>query len=116
MSLNILFNLLIYNNDDPTVAREFTEGESPTIEGICILAVDLSQYLAIVPIRKFLIIFFIYIRLLFGKNVIAPVDEMNPDTTKRQESETIKKFKHLLYLKEYQDVYVSLEATPRFNL
>ena len=46
-------------------------------------AVKISLELAIVPIRKFLIIFFIYIRLLFGKNVIAPVNETKPNRLKR---------------------------------
>ena len=79
-------------------------------------AVKISLELAIVPIRKFLIIFFIYIRLLFGKNVIAPVNETKPNKLTREESESIKKFKHLLYLKEYQDVFLSSDVTPRFNL
>ena len=116
MCLNILLNFLIYNNDDPTVAHEFTKGQFVNIEEICMRAVKISLELAIVPIRKFLIIFFIYIRLLFGKNVIAPVNETKPNKLKREESESVKKFKHLLYLKEYQDVFLSSDVTPRFNL
>ena len=81
--LNILLNFLIYNNDDPTVAHEFTKGQFVNIEEICMRAVKISLELAIVPIRKFLIIFFIYIRLLFGKNVIAPVNETKPNRLKR---------------------------------
>ena len=79
-------------------------------------AVKISLELAIVPIRKFLIIFFIYIRLLFGKNVIEPVNVTKPNRPKPRESEAVKKFKNLLYLKEYQDVFLSSDVTPRFNL
>ena len=116
MCLNILFNLLIYNNDDPNVAYEFTEGDYPYIEAICMRALKISLDLSIVPIRKFLIIFFIYIRLLFGSNVIEPVDETMSDTLEGQESETNKEFKNLHYLKEYQDIFLSSDVTPRFHL
>ena len=107
---------MIYNNDDPTVALEFTKGQFVCIEEICMRAVKISLELAIVPIRKFLIIFFIYIRLLFGENVRPPVKETNPNKPPTRESELVKKYKHLLYLKDYQEVFLSSDVTPRFNL
>ena len=79
-------------------------------------AVKISLELAIVPIRKFLIIFFIYIRLLFGKDVRPAIKETKPNKPAARESETLKKHKHLLYLKEYQELFLSPEVTPRFNL
>ena len=82
--LNIVLNFLIYNNDDPTVAHEFTRGQFVCIEEICMKAVKISLELAIVPIRKFLIIFFIYIRLLFGKDVRPAIKETKPYVSSSQ--------------------------------
>ena len=70
-------------------------------------AVKISLELAIVPIRKFLIIFFIYMRLLFGKDACEPIKETKLNKQVSRESENIKKNKHLLYLKEYQEVFLS---------
>lgn len=70
-------------------------------------AVKISLELAIVPIRKFLIIFFIYMRLLFGKDAREPIKETKLNKQVSRESENIKKNKHLLYLKEYQEVFLS---------
>ena len=114
--LNILLNFMIYNNNDPSVAHEFTKGQFVCIEEICMKAVKVSLELAIVPIRKFLIIFFIYIRLLFGKNVRPPVKETKTNKPETRESDTVKKYKHLLYLKEYQELFLGSDVTARFNL
>ena len=48
--------------------------------------------------------------------MIAPVNEIKPGRPKQRESELVKKNKHLLYLKEYQDIFLSSDVTPRFNL
>lgn len=78
-------------------------------------AVRISLELAIVPIRKFLIIFFVYMRLLFGRETRPQVKD--PKAGPTLESENIKKNKHLLYLKEYIDTFLSTEnTTARFNL
>ena len=79
-------------------------------------AIKISIDLAIVPIRKFLIIFFIYIRHLFGKDVTASVEDPIANDKEQSQSDTIKKFKHLLYLKEYKDIFLSSKLTPRYNL
>lgn len=78
-------------------------------------AVRISLELAIVPIRKFLIIFFIYMRLLFGRETRPPVKDQRNASIK--ESENIKKHGHLLYLKEYIELFLNADCyTPRFNL
>lgn len=70
-----MLNFLIYNNDDPSMIKEFTDRKLSPIEEVCMKAVRISLELAIVPIRKFLIIFYIYMRFLFGKDVIPPVED-----------------------------------------
>ena len=78
-------------------------------------AVRISLELAIVPIRKFLIIFYVYMRLLFGRLARPSVDD--PKSGPYHESENIRKNKHFLYLKEYIEVFLSSDyQTPRFNL
>ena len=78
-------------------------------------AVRISLELAIVPIRKFLIVFYVYMRLLFGRLARPPV--VDPKAGPYHESENIRKNKHFLYLKEYIEVFLSPEnQTPRFNL
>ena len=70
-------------------------------------AIKISLDLPIVPIRKFLIIFFIYIRHLFGKDVSASIEDPIANKMEQSQSDTIQKFKHLLYLKEYKDIFTS---------
>ena len=77
-------------------------------------SVRISLELAIVPIRKFLIIFFIYMRYLFGLKTRPPV--VDPAAPPSLESESIKRNKHLLYLKEYIEVFLTSRQTRRFNL
>jgi hypothetical protein len=75
LSLNIFMSLLIYNNDDPSLATELLCDRFIQIEELCMKAVKISIELAIVPIRKFLIIFFIYLRLLFTNKIRDPVGQ-----------------------------------------
>ena len=97
------------------MAREFTSSQFIHIEEMCMKAVRISLELAIVPIRKFLIIFYVYMRLLFGRKVRPPVVDLKAGPT--FESENVRKNKHLLYLKEYIDVFINQEnQTPRFHL
>ena len=75
MILNVTMNFIIYNNDDPSMIKEITDKNLSSLEEICMKAVRISLELAIVPIRKFLILFLIYMRYLFGREVIPPVDD-----------------------------------------
>jgi len=78
-------------------------------------AVRISLELAIVPIRKFLIVFYVYMRLLFGRETRPPV--VDPKAGPVLESENLQKNKHYLYLKEYIELFLATENhTPRFNL
>jgi len=73
LTLNVFMNMLIYNNDDPSLAIELLNNRFIQVEEVCMKAVKISIELAIVPIRKFLIIFFIYLRLLFTDRPRDPV-------------------------------------------
>ena len=75
-------NLMIYNNDDPSLQKELINNRFIQIEEVCMKAVKISLELAIVPIRKFLIIFFIYLRLLFTDKLREPVGMETEDLVK----------------------------------
>jgi len=64
MLLNILANMVFYNNNDPSLAVEFTCPDLIQIEKISLKAVQISLELAILPIRKFLILYYMYLRML----------------------------------------------------
>lgn len=66
-------NLIVYNNDDPSLASELLCDRFIQIEEVCMKAVKISIELAIVPIRKFLILFYVYLRLLFTEKTREPV-------------------------------------------
>jgi len=63
--LNSIFATVMHNLDDEVVIREFLD-QSSFIEDNCFKAVKMSLDLAIVPIRKIIIIFYLYLQLLFG--------------------------------------------------
>jgi len=71
-------------------------------------AVRISLELAIVPIRKILIIFYVYMRLLFGRETRPRVLDPKAGPTS-YESENIRKNKQYLYLKEYMDLFLGGE-------
>ena len=76
---------------------------------MCMKAVKISLELAIVPIRKFLIIFFIYMRLLFGQEVFSkthPDAKENLDKDTQQKKEVDEKGGSILYMKEYAEKYL----------
>lgn len=50
--------------------KDFIQPHNIPIEEICMKAIKYSLVLQMVPIRKFLIIFQIYLRLLFGREVV----------------------------------------------
>ena len=55
-------------------------------------------------------------RLLFGKDTREPIKEIKVNKQPIWESENIKKNKNFLYLKEYQEVFLSQDLTPRYNM
>jgi hypothetical protein len=66
ISSNILINFLIYNNDDEKVAADF-KNLNYQVEDTCLNAIKLSLDTAFVPVRKIILIFYIYMRYLFGE-------------------------------------------------
>lgn len=67
MLLNIVINYILLNiEDDPSLGREVID-EQCGIEDMCFKAIKFSLEIPTVPIRKFLLLFFIYLRLLFGE-------------------------------------------------
>ena len=67
MLLNIVINYILLNiEDDPSLGSEVTN-EQCGIEDMCFKAIKFSLEIPTVPIRKFLLLFFIYLRLLFGE-------------------------------------------------
>jgi hypothetical protein len=83
-------------------------------------AVKISLELAIVPIRKFLIIFFIYMRMLFGDKPRDPVgmetEQMVEEIEAKMPFREKSRHKKLLYLKESAERFLSPEVKPRFKL
>jgi hypothetical protein len=67
MVLNLLFEFLMYNSSDEQLCKEFTMPQLILMEEMCMKAIKDSLELQMVPIRKFLILFQIYLRCLFGK-------------------------------------------------
>jgi len=59
--LTILFEFLIQNNSEESMRSEFIQAHNIPIEEICIKAIKFSLDLQMVPIKKFLIIFQIYL-------------------------------------------------------
>ena len=59
--LTILFEFLIQNNSEESMRSEFIQDHNIQIEEICIKAIKFSLDLQMVPIKKFLIIFQIYL-------------------------------------------------------
>ena len=96
--LNILLNYTLLNcNDDPQVRAALTHKDNQ-IEDLCFRAVKYSLEVAVVPIRKVLILFTLYLRMLFG--------DMPAET--RQEWRGLKYGKELAALVEKEE--------PRFQL
>lgn len=64
MILNILLNSILYNLDDESMLSEFINSWN-MIEENSFKAIKFSLEIAVVPIRKLLIIFYIYLKVLF---------------------------------------------------
>jgi hypothetical protein len=65
MILNILMNFTVANINDPSLAKDYVSPRS-MIEENCFKAIKYSLEIPVIPIRKFLILFYIFMRLLFG--------------------------------------------------
>jgi len=63
---NILINFCFYNNHDSNVVQDFTHSDL-LIEETCLMAIKLSLDTSFVPVRKIILVFYIYIRYLFGE-------------------------------------------------
>ena len=104
--LAILFELLVRNNNEDSVQLEFVRPAIIPVEEICMKAIKLSLDLPMVPIRKFLIIFQIYLRFLFGKTP-------QPGDIKSFGSE---KVRNLKYVKDIQLRFIKEQESkqPRY--
>lgn len=113
-------NLIIFNNDDPSLCKELLNDRFIRIEEICMRAVKISIELAIVPIRKFLIIFYIYLRLLFTDKIHPPVglenDQIVQDIQAKMPYPKANPLKNNIYVKESSDRFLSAETPARFHL
>lgn len=65
MLLNIMLNLILQVRDDDQLVRDVLDPAN-CIEEMCFRTIKFSLEIAVVPIRKFLILFYLYLRLLFG--------------------------------------------------
>jgi hypothetical protein len=65
MLLNILINVVLQIRNDQQLVRDFID-PAQGIEDMCFRSIKFSLEIAVVPIRKFLIVFYIYLKLLFG--------------------------------------------------
>jgi len=75
--LNCLFNVIIYNQNDPSLVDEDLLNPKFQIEATCFLSVKLSLELSNVPIRKILFIFYLFLRFLFGEVYPTQKDRKN---------------------------------------
>lgn len=66
MLLNILLNYILVNvNEDSQLSADVVDKES-LIEEMCFKAIKYSLEISVIPIRKFMLLFYLYLRLLFG--------------------------------------------------
>lgn len=67
MLLNILINYILANtNIDPQLQKDVID-DMNMIEEMCFRSIKYSLEISVVPIRKFLILFYLYLRLMFGE-------------------------------------------------
>ena len=98
MLLNVLINMVLSVRDDEQLVRDFLDPANG-IEEMCFRSIKFSLEIAVVPIRKFLIIFYVFLRLLFGPT-----------------SPTKKEWKDLKFNKELLLLLVEKGESPRFHL
>ncbi|CDW84661.1 UNKNOWN [Stylonychia lemnae] len=108
MLLNILINYILVNiNDDPHLSRDVIH-ENNAIEEMCFRSIKFSLEIPVVPIRKFLILFYLFLRLSFGEAPGTILTMLNSLLETREE------WKDLKFLKELQNLVEKEE--PRFNM
>mmetsp|Transcript_28577 Transcript_28577/g.27568 ORF Transcript_28577/g.27568 Transcript_28577/m.27568 type:complete len:237 (-) Transcript_28577:1115-1825(-) len=100
MVLNILFNMIASNQEDESMIKECLD-HAFRVEENCFKAIKFSLEISIVPIRKILIIFCIYMKLLFEKA---------PET--KEEWKNLKFTRELLNLVEKESPRFNLKKTP----
>jgi hypothetical protein len=67
--------MILYNDKNSSFASQFTSDVHIKIENICFNALRLDNERSIVPIRKINIIFYLYMRKLFGNKAIPGPDQ-----------------------------------------
>jgi hypothetical protein len=97
MILNVLINLMLNIESDQQLVNEFLD-PSNLIEQMCFKSIKLSLEMAVIPIRKFLIIFYLFLRLMFGPT-----------------ASTHSEWKDMKYSKDMLINLVEKDETPRFN-
>lgn len=97
---NVIVNFCLYNNDDPSVIKDFVRHDY-LIEETCLAAIKYSLDTSFVPVRKIILIFHIYIRFLFGE--------------KQEDQKHKERYANLKYIKDMVD-YRQFEKTPRYLL
>lgn len=104
--LNILFELLMCCAEDEALRRDFCEPQNIPIEEICMKAIKYSLEISMVPIKKFIIIFQVYLLFLFGRDPV-------PGDIKSYGTE---KFVNLKYSKDLaaKHLHETENAPPRF--
>eukprot|EP00347_Sterkiella_histriomuscorum_P005678 403355681 len=97
MFLNILINYILCNiNHDEGLWKEVV-AEDSLIEEMCFKSIKYSLEIPVIPIRKFLILFYLYLRILFGD---VP--------------QTKEEHKDLKYMKELQNLIE--KEDPRYHM
>lgn len=82
-----------------------------SVEEMCFKAIKHSLEIAVVPIRKFLILFYIYLKLLFGKAPECKIFQMMITVI-----ETKKEWRDLKYQKELLLLLDDKSEATRFRL
>ena len=77
MSLNLLFLVMFFNRDDPVLIQELLN-PCNQLESSFFRCVKLSLEIPIIPIKKILMLFYVYLKFLLGvpKEAETKVSEM----------------------------------------
>ena len=109
MLLNILINIMLNIEGDEQLIRDFLD-PSNLIEQMCFKSIKLSLEMAVVPIRKFLIIFYLILRFLFGsapgKTIL--INNLNVENSSNE-------WKDMKYQKDLLIALVEKDEPARFN-
>ena len=89
ISSSVLFIVAFYNSDDPAFCADYLgnflfNSIDPKFkaEELCLKSFRLSLDLAILPIKKFLLLYYLYLRILFGgapNHTVPPVRIINKE-------------------------------------